>query len=62
MSFGSANFTPEGRRSLMLKGPVDAWKEVRILCQSKVSTAIGKQSISFVQKATGGVAKCWTNG
>ena len=35
----------------MLEGP-DAWKEVLILYQSKVNTAVGKQSNSFVQKTT----------
>ena len=44
------NFAPDGRRYLMLEEP-DTWKEVLILYQSKVSTAVGNISLNFVQKA-----------
>ena len=45
-----ANFTPGGRICLIRQGP-NTWKEVLIL--SKVSNAVGKQSLTdFVQKAT----------
>jgi len=33
----------------MLEEP-NAWKEVLILFQSKVSTAVGKHSLNFVEK------------
>ena len=45
------NFAPEGRRYWMLEEP-DTWKEVLILYQSKVSTAVGNISLNFVQTST----------
>ena len=59
-----ANFTLEGRRCLMLEW-LNTRKEALILYQSKVSTALGKQSPNFVWKATQ-IPNCcpseWTRG